>query len=152
MLINWQRLKRQRDRDKESWRYEKDIFISLLGVKECTVSEGGSCGKQVPLYVVWTVMLFLEERSGGGILKYKVAMYMKKVFIFISVAALVLGSTACNLPKEQTPDSDNLAELEKGVLKTTAFEKEVDYLRQKGLELPDLPPDSWKVKRHRISD
>lgn len=94
----------------------------------------------------------LRRTKRGGILKYKVAMYMKKVLIFISVAALVLGSTACNLPKEQTPDSDNLAELEKGVLKTTAFEKEVDYLRQKGLELPDLPPDSWKVKRHRISD
>ncbi|UQZ32743.1 hypothetical protein C2I18_03725 [Paenibacillus sp. PK3_47] len=72
-------------------------------------------------------------------MKYKVSMYFKHALTFISITALVLGSTACNFPREQTPSPDNQAESVKGVPRTTAFEKDADYLKQKGLVLPDLP-------------
>lgn len=75
-------------------------------------------------------------------MKYKVVMVMKQVLVCISIAVLVIGSTACNVLKEQTPSSDNQVELEKDVLKATAFEKDVEYLRQKGLNLPDVAADS----------
>ena len=75
-------------------------------------------------------------------MSYKVVMYMKQMVIFIGIVGLILGCTACNFSKEQTPNLDNKAELEKDVLEATAFEKNVHYLRQRGLELPDLPSDS----------
>ena len=68
---------------------------------------------------------------------------MKQVLILISIAALVIVATACTLSKEQkTPNSGHLQELETDDLKTTVFQKDVEYLRQRGLELPELLPDS----------
>lgn len=75
-------------------------------------------------------------------MKCNFSMDVKQILVLLSIVALVLVSTACNSTKEQTQSPDHQAELGKDVLKTTAFEKDIDYLRQKGLELPDLSPDS----------
>lgn len=76
-------------------------------------------------------------------MKHQVVLSVKKsVLLFISIAALVLVTIGCQTTKERIPVSSYPPELEMDDPKATAFEKNAVYLRQRGLELPELPPDS----------
>ena len=68
--------------------------------------------------------------------------YMKRMLIYICLAALVLITSSCSLLKADQQSTSGLPEAGTEKAKPTAFEKNIEYISGKGLNLPDLSPNS----------
>jgi hypothetical protein len=107
------------------------------------------------------------------IMENKIKFFMKRVLIFIGTLALVLSITSCGLfmtDQQSTPvetildylnetddleETDDLKETDELVenddLKETVFENDIKYLSGKGIQLPDLPPNSTIMEETFLS-
>lgn len=68
--------------------------------------------------------------------------YLKRVLIYICTAVLVLITGSCGMSMDDNQCTKDLPETGTENLKPTAFEMDIEYLRGKGLKLPELSSQS----------
>lgn len=95
-------------------------------------------------YVVYKVNIVLVKKhwKRGRVMRNKIKFFIKRVLICICTVTLVLSTTSCSLSKTDDQSTSGQLETPTNDLKRTVFEKDIEYLGAKGLQLPDLAPNS----------
>jgi len=76
---------------------------------------------------------------------------MKRVLISICTAIFVLNITSCGLFKTDQQSMPNNLETRTDDLKKIVFEKDIEYLSEKGLQLPEILPNSTMAEEIFLS-
>ena len=70
----------------------------------------------------------------------KMAVCLKRLLMYLCIAVFVLCTTSCSFSKENKQSAVDQQEVVTDVSNQTVFDREIIYLTEKGLQLPDLSP------------
>lgn len=90
------------------------------------------------------IIVFIKHNNlkGDRVLSNKKNIFMKRAIICICTVTLMLSTTSCGLSKTKKQSVPSKVETKTDKVERTAFEKDIEYLKTKGIQLPDLPASS----------